>query len=68
MKSTYELKLAVTFHCDEEDVGKVRRALQAHCDAGTLATVLREELGADDVQVDWLKVFEHGDVEDCKEA
>ena len=63
MGTTYELKLAVTFHCDEEDAGKVRKVLREHCDAGTLAAVLREELGADDVQVDWLKVFEHGDVE-----
>jgi len=57
METTFELKLAVTFHCHETDSGKVRRALLAGAEDGALATVLRNELGADDLRVTGLKVL-----------
>jgi len=59
METTYELKLTATFHCKDTDGGKVRRALLAAEEDGALATVLRNELGADDLHVTGLKVFEH---------
>ena len=64
METTYELKLAVTYHCHPDDAGQLRRALLADAGNGTIGTILRNELGADDVHVLDRKVFEHSSEEE----